>query len=54
MKAAKKLLRSTYLPVKAIAEQVGYPDPLHFSKSFKSATGQSPAQYRAEANGKNS
>lgn len=46
MRVAKKLLRDTDFPVKIIAEQVGYPDPLHFSKSFKSATGQSPAQYR--------
>lgn len=47
MRAAKKLLRDTELPVKDIAEKVGYPDPLHFSKSFKMATGLSPAQYRA-------
>lgn len=46
MKAAKKLLRDTELPVKDIAEKVGYPDPLHFSKNFKITTGMSPAQYR--------
>lgn len=46
MKAAKKLLQDTDLPIKDVAEKVGYPDPLHFSKSFKTATGFSPAQYR--------
>lgn len=46
MKIAKKLLRDTDLSVKDIAEQVGFPDPFHFSKSFKALTGVSPTQYR--------
>ncbi len=46
MKMAKKLLRDTDLSVKDIAEQVGFPDPFHFSKSFKNATGLCPTQYR--------
>lgn len=47
MRAAKKLLCDTDLSVKDIAEKVGYPDPQHFSKSFKQATSLSPAQYRS-------
>lgn len=43
---AKKLLADTQLPVKDIALQVGYPDPFHFSKTFKNLTGKSPLQYR--------
>jgi len=43
---AKKLLKNTGLSVKDIAEQVGFPDPFHFSKSFKALTGISPSQYR--------
>ncbi|MEG2653685.1 MAG: AraC family transcriptional regulator [Ruthenibacterium sp.] len=46
MNAAKKLLMDTNLSVKDIGEKVGFTDPFHFSKSFKSATGVSPAQYR--------
>lgn len=48
MNAARKLLRDTELPIKDIAIQVGYSDPLHFSRNFKTATGLSPAQYRSD------
>lgn len=50
MNMAKKLLRDTSLPVKDVAEKVGYADHVHFSKSFKNTTGLSPAQYREHGN----
>ncbi len=50
MNMAKKLLRDTDLPVKDVSEKVGYPDHVHFSKSFKNTTGLSPAQYREHRN----
>ena len=46
MQKAKKLLLDSQLSIKEIAARVGYPDPFHFSKSFKNAVGMSPAQYR--------
>ncbi len=49
MNMAKKLLRDTTLPVKDVADKVGYPDHVHFSKSFKNTTGFTPAQYREQA-----
>lgn len=48
MNMAKKLLRDTSLPIKDVAEKVGYPDHVHFSKSFKSVTGITPAMYREQ------
>ena len=46
MNMARKLLVDSQLSVREIAERVGYPDPFHFSKSFKNLFGVSPAQYR--------
>ena len=46
MRKAKKLLLDSQLSIKEIAARVGYPDPFHFSKSFKNAVGMSPAQFR--------
>ena len=46
MQKAKKLLLDSQLSIKEIAARVGYPDPFHFSKSFKNAVGMSPAQFR--------
>ena len=48
MRQARKLLMDTNLTVKEIAGRVGFPDPFHFSRSFKNAVGISPAQYREE------
>lgn len=48
MQKAKKLLLDSQLSIKEIAERVGYPDPFHFSKSFKNAVGMSPAQFREQ------
>lgn len=44
---AKLLLADPALRVHAIAEQVGYNDVAHFSKSFKKITGKNPGEYRA-------
>lgn len=44
---AKVLLADPALRVHVIAEQVGYNDVAHFSKSFKKITGKNPGEYRA-------
>ncbi|WP_312699152.1 AraC family transcriptional regulator [Sedimentibacter sp.] len=43
---AKELLQSCSLPVKQVAECVGYSDSLYFSKAFKKITGISPSEFR--------
>ena len=48
MREARKLLMDTGLTVQEIAARVGYPDPFHFSRSFKKTVGVSPAQFREE------
>ena len=48
MGAARKLLMDSRLTIREIAARVGYPDPYHFSKSFKNAVGVSPAQFRED------
>ena len=50
MRQARKFLADTSLTVQEIAARVGYPDPFHFSRSFKNAVGMSPAQFREEQN----
>ena len=50
MRQAKKFLADSSLTVREIAVRVGYPDPFHFSRSFKNAVGISPAQFREEQN----
>lgn len=47
MNLAKQLLSEPNSSVNAVAEAVGYADPFHFSKTFKSAFGCSPSDYRA-------
>ena len=44
---AKVLLTDPALRIHAIAEQVGYNDVAHFSKSFKKIVGKTPVEYRA-------
>ena len=44
--AAKKLLDTTAMSVGEIAEELGFSYPNHFTRLFKSKTGQSPQQYR--------
>lgn len=43
---AAQLLRLTSRRVSSIALEVGYEDPLHFSRRFRAAMGVSPRQYR--------
>lgn len=43
---AKKMLRETSKSIKEIAFDMGYNDPLSFSKSFKELTGSSPLRFR--------
>lgn len=51
MSKASHLLRSTLLSITEIAEQLGYDDPLYFSRCFHSFSGQSPSDHRASAKG---
>jgi AraC-like DNA-binding protein len=46
MERAVELLAHTSLPIKQIAGRVGYPDPLYFSRMFKSVQGMPPSEYR--------
>lgn len=48
-----RLLRSTNLSIQEIAEQVGYENPLTFSKIFKNTYGYSPRNYRIRIQEKN-
>jgi two-component system response regulator YesN len=43
---AKALLADSSLRIHAVAEQVGYVDVAHFSKSFKRLEGVTPGEYR--------
>lgn len=43
---AKALLADSSLKIYAVAEQVGYGDVAHFSKSFKRFAGMTPGEYR--------
>lgn len=45
---AKRLLRSTGMPIGEIAASVGYQDAKYFSRVFQRLTGKSPREYRAE------
>ena len=46
MDRAKALLEDASLRIHAVAEQVGYSDVAHFSKSFKRFEGMTPGEYR--------
>ncbi len=46
MERARQLLLSTRMPIKEIAEQVGFANQFHFSTRFRRLTGQSPRNYR--------
>jgi len=45
---AKLLLRSTFLPIKQVAINVGLPDARHFNKQFRAGVGVSPSTYRKQ------
>ena len=46
MEKAKNLLKNTDMPINAVAEAVGYPDQLAFSKMFRLYTKMSPKAFR--------
>lgn len=46
MEHAKRLLRETYLPIKELAEMVGYNDPRYFNKIFRKNFKVTPSVYR--------
>ncbi len=45
---AKRLLAINRLSIKEIALQVGYENPLYFSRRFRKLAGISPSEYRVE------
>lgn len=47
MREACQMLTSTTTAISLIGEQLGYPDPMHFSRRFSDLVGLSPRQYRA-------
>ena len=47
MQRAAHLLDTTQAAVKTIAAEIGYEDPLYFSRAFRKVHDLSPAQYRA-------
>jgi len=46
MEKARKLLETTFEPIKSIAVNVGYSDPSHFERYFKESYDLTPSQYR--------
>ena len=48
IRQACKLLTETNNPIQEIARQVGYDNPLTFSKTFKTFCGVSPRSYREQ------
>lgn len=51
MRRAQQLLDMTSLTVREVAFEVGYGDPLYFSRHFRKHQGQSPRQYRERPKG---
>ncbi|MEU9203429.1 helix-turn-helix domain-containing protein [Streptomyces sp. NPDC048332] len=47
MERARHLLRYTDLPIAHVAGQVGFADPLHFSRRFRALTAMSPSRFRS-------
>ncbi len=46
LRRAADLLRRTALPVGQVAAEVGFDDPLYFSRRFRASTGTSPTEFR--------
>lgn len=46
MTLASAMLKETDLPIRAVAEAVGFPDPLYFSRQFRRVFAMSPREYR--------
>jgi AraC-like DNA-binding protein len=51
MQEASRLLDATTAPIKQIAGELGYDDPLYFSRAFRKITAVSPREYRAHRKG---
>ncbi|MCL3860817.1 AraC family transcriptional regulator [Actinotalea sp. K2] len=51
MGLARELLDTTDRTITSIARQVGYPDPLYFSRQFRRIHGTSPTEYRSHDKG---
>ncbi len=47
---AKELLNITDMPVSGIAYEIGFNDPLYFTRMFKKKVGTSPTRYRIDKN----
>lgn len=52
LELARDLLRQSNLSIGEVAHRCAYPDPAYFSRSFASATGSTPQQYRTRTRGK--
>lgn len=52
MDRAMALLMTTSLPVMAVGDMVGYADPLHFSKRFRTVAGVCPRRFRQSLHGR--
>ncbi|MBC7646765.1 MAG: helix-turn-helix transcriptional regulator [Pseudopedobacter sp.] len=50
LELAKQLLSTTRNSIRRVGEEVGMPDPFHFSRFFKAHTGLSPRAYRNKHN----
>ena len=51
MGIARELLDTTARTIASIAQQVGYPDPLYFSRQFRRIHAMSPSEYRSRDEG---
>ena len=49
MQRARELLGFTKMSVKEIAAELGFDDPLYFSRAFKKVSGMSPSDYRLKS-----
>lgn len=43
---AKDLLQNSYTPIAKVASQIGYEDPMYFSRVFRKRIGMTPSEYR--------
>uniref|UniRef100_S0DET8 Putative transcriptional regulator n=1 Tax=termite gut metagenome TaxID=433724 RepID=S0DET8_9ZZZZ len=48
MEESMRLLKNNDIPIRSIAQMLGYEDPAYFNRVFKKYTGYSPGQYRAK------
>jgi len=51
MGLARELLDTTDRAIASIAREVGYSDPLYFSRQFRRIHGMSPSEYRSHDKG---